>query len=1072
MQCGTALLSQTRERKPGDYTPRHLAERILTTRSALEGERKQVTVFFADVRGSLDLSEQVDAEDWHQLMDRFFAILANGVHRFEGTVNQYTGDGIMALFGAPVAHEDHARRACYAALHLRDALRGYSEELKRTRGLVFSVRMGLHSGEVVVGRIGDDLRMDYTAQGHTVGLAARVEQLATPGSAYVTAATAEQVSGSCELRDLGLFELRGARDPMRIFELERARPLRTRIDLARERGLSELVGRADELARLEAEFASAAVGRGGVVSLRGEAGEGKSRLCFEFAERCRARGCTVIEVHSQALGGWGSLPAARQLLRAALSLRDEESDERARVQIAGQLLRADPGLSELLPVAFELAGAPDPDAPAPELLPEQRPRALARLIRYALEAHERDGPVLVVWDDLHWNDPAGDALLRALVDSLGGGRVLLLASFRPEYRPAWDSARELDVLVLEPLGDEPCDALLGGLLGDHSSLGPLRQRIRASARGNPFFLEEIVQSLLESGHLHGVRGAYQARGAAQHVALPSSVQALLAARIDRLGEPEKRVLHTASVIGTAFRLPLLSRVLGEPEDALAPLLATLREAQMLRETSLYPHVEYEFRHPLTAETAYRSQLSRERERVHRAVAGALIAEQPAGASSLVAHHWDAAGEALEAARWHDRAAHETSPLDVPQAFLHWARVRELGRTLPASDETLDLRLRAYWSAIDAGGRAGMTLAEAQALFAEARELAEQRGDRAALVRLHTALAARLGWSGDPDGARRQLGLAEQIASQLGDRAAHASVLLRASIAEFHGGALAEALRLVRQGLAALESAPAGETDELYRTLLLNQASPLQALGRLDESEALLERFDELARGAAATGPRARNRHTYALLGANLAWFRGDGPGALRGAEQLLEQSRRSGSSWARPVSRLALGRAELLSGRAAEARVAFAASLELARSLGLGLEAEPSILAGLAEALCECGAPDQALETAREAVAAGRRMGTRVWELQAHLSLARVRLQVEGAAARESVERILNEAETLLVETGAEWLRPGLHERRAELARVLGSPASQELELREALRAYQEMGAHGHVARLRAALGY
>jgi class 3 adenylate cyclase len=305
LECGKPLVEAAKpepQPDPRSYTPKHLAEKILTSRSALEGERKQVTVLFADVKGSMDLAEQVDPEEWHKIMDRFFAILSDGVHRFEGTINQYTGDGIMALFGAPIAHEDHARRACYAAIHLNEDLRRYAEELKRTRAISFSVRIGLNSGDVVVGRIRDDLRMDYTAQGQTVGLAARMEQLAEPGSAYLTEHTAKLVSGFFQLRNLGPFELKGASVPVVVYELEGVSGHHTRIEVARSRGFSRFVGRSDEMASLQAALAKAVSGKGQVVGVVADPGIGKSRLCMEFIEHCRSRGVAVFEAHGVSHG--------------------------------------------------------------------------------------------------------------------------------------------------------------------------------------------------------------------------------------------------------------------------------------------------------------------------------------------------------------------------------------------------------------------------------------------------------------------------------------------------------------------------------------------------------------------------------------------------------------------------------------------------------------------------------------------------------------------------------------------------------------------------------------------------
>src|SRR5947199_7576754 len=276
--CGGRLdesaRSAARDRRA--YTPKHLAEKILTSRSALEGERKQVTVLFADVKGSMDLAEQLDPEDWHRIMGRFFQLLAEGVHRFEGTVNQYTGDGIMALFGAPIAHEDHAQRACWAALHLCNEVRRYADELRTARGLNFAVRLGINSGEVVVGRIGDDLRMDYTALGHTVGLAQRMEQLAEPGKPLLTEHTARLVTGFFSVRDLGPSRVKGVTEPVRLYELERAGRLRTRFDVSRARGLSRFVGRAPEMAILEASLQRALAGAGPTVGVVGTPGVGAS----------------------------------------------------------------------------------------------------------------------------------------------------------------------------------------------------------------------------------------------------------------------------------------------------------------------------------------------------------------------------------------------------------------------------------------------------------------------------------------------------------------------------------------------------------------------------------------------------------------------------------------------------------------------------------------------------------------------------------------------------------------------------------------------------------------------------
>jgi class 3 adenylate cyclase len=495
------------EREPRAYTPRHLADRILASRSALEGGRKQVTVLFVDVKGSTELAEQLDPEEWHRILDRFFHVLTQGVHRFEGTVNQYTGDGIMALFGAPIAHEDHAQRACYAALHLQEQLRSYTEEL-RLRGLSFTVRMGLNSGEVVVGKIGDDLRMDYTAQGHAVALAARVEELAEPGRVYLTDPTRRLVEGFMELRDLGAQHLRGIEKPVRVYELVGPGPLHTRLDAARTRGFSTLVGREPELAALHGALDRALEGQGQVVGIVGEAGVGKSRLALEFSERCRGAVATC-EAHCPAHGATLPLQPIKELLRSFFALDGEEPEREVRGKIAERLGALRPSFEDELPLVWDLLDAPDPERPPPPASRAEARERLSLFLRRWVQAASAAEPLLLLLDDVHWIDPESDALLSQLVEAMGWTRTLLLVNYRPEYRAAWMEGSYCQSLALAPLERAAIQSLLQELLGDDPSLAPLVEQVSERTRGNPFFVEEVVQSLSASGHLAGEPGRYR-----------------------------------------------------------------------------------------------------------------------------------------------------------------------------------------------------------------------------------------------------------------------------------------------------------------------------------------------------------------------------------------------------------------------------------------------------------------------------------------------------------------------------------------------------------------------------------
>ena len=731
--CGQRFTSEP-ARDPRAYTPKHLADKILQSKSALEGERKQVTVLFADVKGSMELAGQVDPEEWHAILDRFFQILTEGVHRFEGTVNQYTGDGIMALFGAPIAHEDHAQRACYAALHLRDELRRYADELRVGRGLNFGTRIGLNSGEVVVGKIGDDLRMDYTAQGHAVGLAQRMEQIAASETAYMTEGTARLVEGYFQLRSLGHSEIEDVPEPVGVYELERMGALRTRLDVSRARGFSRFVGRVDEMAALGLALSHAKEGDGQVVGVVGQAGVGKSRLCLQFVGACRAKGIRVLEAHCPAHGKTVPLLPILELLRDSFEITAQDTDEAAREKIAGRLVRLDRAFDQVLPLVFDFLGVPDSDERRPEMDPEARQRQLHNFVRNYVKARSEKEPAVLLFDDIQWIDEGSDGFLAQLVEATSGTKTLLLANFRPEYRADWMGKSDYQQLPLSPLGPEAIDELLQELLGHDPTVAGLRDLIRERTSGNPFFIEEVMQDLAESESLSGTRGAYRLVSPVEDVAIPDTVQAVLAARIDRLPEREKQVLQTAAVaaaMGRRFSVPLLTRVAGLPKADLTAALSRLRADEFLVEEALYPELEYGFKHPLTQSVAYDTQLSDRRAEIHAEMARGLEEIHAAKLDEhapLIAHHWESGRESLEAARWNRRAALWFEATDLRQATTHWRKVGELSATLQPLHAALQLGAQACEGIIRVGSQLGLQEAEAEELFDEGMKLARQAKD--------------------------------------------------------------------------------------------------------------------------------------------------------------------------------------------------------------------------------------------------------------------------------------------------------------------------------------------------------
>jgi class 3 adenylate cyclase/tetratricopeptide (TPR) repeat protein len=1077
-RCGQPI-RPTAQTSPANraYTPRHLADKILTSRSALEGERKQVTVLFADIKESLQLAGQVDPEDWHAMLDEFFQILAAGIHRFEGTINQYTGDGIMALFGAPVAHEDHALRACHAALHLRKALRDHADQLRVKRGLNFGVRMGLNSGEVVVGRIGDDLRMDYTAQGQTVGLAARMEQLADSGCVYVTEHTQALVEGFFKLRDLGLSSIKGVAQPVRIYELEENREHRTRLDISQERGFSRFIGRGNEMSVLQSAHGRALNGNGNVVGIVGEPGVGKSRLCYEFLELNRKTGIMICEASCASHIKNVPLLPVLQLLRGFFGITSRERAEDVRKKIAGTLILLDQAFKDTLPIWFDFLAVGDRTHPATRTNGKERQQKLFALIQRLVQAMCKREPLIILVEDLHWIDASSDSFITRLVDAVTDTRALLLLNFRSEYRREWMNRSVYRRLPLSALDNAAARELLEDLLGSDPLLENLASSLATRTLGNPYFIEELVRSLVESGNLAGPPRAYRLVKPLKTKTLPRTVQAVLTARIDRLGEAAKRVLQTASVIGQEFEEPILRQAVDLSETELDACLHTLQEVEFFYQKAFYPASVYAFNHPLVREVAYHSLLSGPRAGLHRRIARAIEATYPHRQdelAGLVAHHWENGNKPLKAARRHRRAAFASGFAEVHRTFFHWDRALNLIRQVPAGEEARRLQLDACCGALDIGGRVDISPQQVRDIFEDGRKLAEQFADHRSLLRLYEDMAARLGWSGDFAGQRRYLNEATRITENVPDPEIKLGLLQRRYVAEFHQGRLRSALRMTAEGIAGCEAAasavPQPVFSRLMRTFLLARANVLSMMGKLKQAAEFIDQAAHLLPSAEKSKQDSRTTHTEALVRTNLSIYSGDMDACLRDARIFVELAERSGSIWAAAVSASTLGRAYLAGRNWPQARELLEYALDQARQHQLGLEAEASYLAFLAEALAGCGEWKRALETAEAAVAVARSKETRFWELQAQNALAAVLLRRGRAEDQFRIAEILDRADLLIEQTGGDVMKPVIAERRAQLAGLTGDDTGRRQMLQKAFDLYTSMEAGGYAEQLAARL--
>ena len=606
---------------PGVYTPKHLAEKILTSKAALEGERKQVTVLFADLKGSMELLADRDPEEARKLLDPVLEQMMEAVHRYEGTVNQVMGDGIMALFGAPLAHEDHAVRACYAALRMQESVKKYAEEVRRSHAAVVKIRVRLNSGEVVVRAIGSDLHMDYTAVGQTTHLAGRMEQIADPGAIVITPGTLALAEGYVEVKSLGPVPVKGLAEPVEVYEVTGAGSVRTRLQAATRRGLTRFVGRDTEVEQLRRAQQLAGNDRGQVAAIVGEAGVGKSRLFYEFTHSHRLQGWLVLESASLSYGKATSYLPVIDLLKGYFKIHEQDDLREIREKVTGKLLTLDEALKPAVTALLALLDVPVDDIGWQTLEPGQRRQRTLDAVKGLLLREAREQPLLLIFEDLHWIDSETQALLDGLIESLGSARLLLLVNYRPGYQHTWGSRTYYSQMRLDVLPAESAGELLEALLGDDPGLGPLKQLL--VRRGNPFFLEETIQTLVETGTLVGERGRYRLTQPVQTIQVPATVQVMLAARIDRLLPEDKRLLQVAAVIGKDVPFALLQAVAELPDDALRRGLDHLQDAEFVYETRMFPDPEYAFKHALTHEVSYGGLLQDRRRDLHARIVDAI-----------------------------------------------------------------------------------------------------------------------------------------------------------------------------------------------------------------------------------------------------------------------------------------------------------------------------------------------------------------------------------------------------------------------------------------------------------------
>ncbi len=1070
-ECGAPLSGPTPGAAPAasapiQYTPPYLAERIRATQAAMQargaadGERKTVTALFADMAGSTALIHDLDPEDARRLIDPALALMMEAVHHYEGYVAKSMGDGILALFGAPIAHEDHPQRALYAALRMQDEMRRYADRVRLAQGIALQIRVGINSGEVVVRAIStEDLHTDYDPVGHSIHIASRMEGIAVPGSIVVSEHTHKLTEGYFAFKALGATPIKGLPAPVAVFEVLGPGPLRTRLQVAASRGLARFVGRTRELAQLREARAQAQARHGQIVGVVGEPGVGKSRLYLEFKQSA-PRDCLVLETFSVSHGkAYPYLPLI-ELLKNYCQISAQDDERRRREKLTGKVLTLDRTLEDILPYLFHLLGVTEPDSALAQMNPQLRRQRTFEAIKRLLVRESVAQPLELIVEDLQWLDSETEAFLGFLGESVANARILLLVNYRPEYRHDWSHKSYYTQLRLAPLGEAEARELLRDLLGDAAGLAPFEQLILAQTEGNPFFIEEVMQTLIEEQVLRGERGHYRFEQIPTTLHIPATVQGVIAARIDRLEAAEKALLQTLSVIGKAFPWSLLARVALLPEDALKSLLARLQAGEFIYEQPSFPEVEYSFKHGLTQEVAYGSLLSERRCALHERTAQAieaLFGAQPEEHCNELAHHFSRSGNVPKAVQYLHCAGRQAVQRSADaEAVAHLSAALALLGTLPDTPErarqelALQITLGPAWMATK-----GHAAPEVEATYTRALALCRQLGETSqlfpALLGLRTFYQVR-------GKLRSALELEEQLLA-FAQEAQNPALLLQAhralgasllSLGELEPARaqLEQALALYDPGqqhspafFYGLEPGVLGLAFVAWDLWLLGY--PEQALARSQAALALAQTLSQPPASADAL-----------FLAAELHLQRREAQSTRELAQALLALASEHDFPFWLAHGTMLSGWVLAEQGRAAEGIERIQQGLRAHRATGAELW-RPHFLALLADAYGKAGQAEAGLKTLAEALAVVDRTQERVYEaelyrLKGTLTLLQPRREGDEAGRRDEAEACFLKAIAIARRQGARSLELRAVIDLSRLWRQQGKPGDARQMLAEA----------------------
>jgi class 3 adenylate cyclase/predicted ATPase/ribosomal protein L40E len=1011
-KCGKALgagaAASPASATKATNTPRVEVTPERQTAEGLDGERKTVTALFADIKGSMELIEDLDPEEARRLVDPALKLMIDAVHRYEGYVAQSTGDGIFALFGAPVAHEDHPQRALLASLKMQEDIKRYASKLREEGRAPIEIRVGVNTGEMVVRSIQTgELRAEYTPIGHSTSLAARMQALAPTGSIAVSEHTQKLVEGYFAFKALGPTRVKGVSEPVNIYELIGLGPLRTRLQMSAWRGLSRFVGRNREIEEMKRALERSKGARGQVVAAMGEAGLGKSRLFFEF-KAVAQNSCLVLEAFSVSHGKASAYLPIIELLKDYFDLIPEDDERRRREKIGGKVLMLDRTLEDTLPYVFALLGVEEPGGMLGQIAADLRRRRTLDAIKRILLRESLNQPLIVIFEDLHWIDEQTQALLNLFVESIGTAKILMLVNYRPEYSHSWGSKTYYTQLRLDPLGRESAEELLSALMSDAVELQPLKRLIIEKTEGNPFFIEEIVRALFDQGVL--VRnGAIKVTRSMSEIHIPPTVQGILTSRIDRLPADEKGLLQTLAVIGKEFPLGLVRGVTRKPDEELERMLAALQLSEFIYEQPAFPESSYTFKHALTQEVAYGSLLMERRKSLHEGTARqieGLFNSRLEDHYGDLAHHYSCSGSSLKALEYLQLAAQQAIERSAnTEAINHLTAAVHLLNTLPDTPqrdrEELALQMMLGPVLIATKGNAAL---EVGVVYKRALQLGRKSGEDARLFPVLFGLRSFHLIRGELQPAFE---LAQQLVS-LAESVQDSGLLVEAHLAQgnslFLFGKLIPALEHMERGISLYDP----QTHHVHAFLygldpgvfcLARTAWLLELLGHSDQAS---------KRMAEALALAHRQSHAFSLAVALLHALsvfdlRREWPALQQQAEAAIAVCREQGFASILAQATMWRGYALAQQGQTEEGIALMRGGLDAQLATGASLF-RPLFLCFLAEACGTAGRFEEGLAAVAEAIAIMGKTDERYYEAELHRLNGDLVLRRSGVEAEPSVQ--------------------------------------------------------------------